>query len=358
MASPSNSVLWFAIAVLALLVLDAYTQTNGASNSKPNPYRTVENWAQLPNGRKWGQTSAIDVDAQDHIWVADRCGGTSCADSKDSPIFEFDSSGKLLKNFGAGLFIYPHGIFADKAGNVWVTDAQAANGKGQQVLKFSLEGKVLMTLGNPGVSGSDPNSFNQPSDVVVALNGDIFVADGHAPSYFNSRIVKFSKDGKFIKSWGMRGSAAGEFLGPHGLAMDSKGRLFVGDRSNSRIQIFDQDGKFLEQWKQFGRPSGLFIDKNDVLYVADSESISQSIEWGGEFASLGLPRGYGFNPGIKRGIRVGSAKNGKVTAFIRDPAPETPPAPTSAAEGVAADSNGAIYGAEVGPRDVKKYVKK
>jgi DNA-binding beta-propeller fold protein YncE len=361
MSDRSKYALGLVVLGLALLVVSAYTQTNRAPASPPNPYRTIANWAQLPKDRKWGQTSAIDVDSQDHVWVADRCGGTSCADSKDDPIFEFDPSGKLLKTFGAGMFIYPHGIFVDRSGNVWVTDAQAANGKGQQVFKFSPEGKLLLTLGTAGVSGSGPNSFNQPSDVLVAPDGDIFVADGHAPGYFSARIVKFSRDGKFIKTWGARGSAPGDFLGPHSLAMDSKGRLFVGDRSNSRIQIFDQDGKFLDQWKQFGRPSGLFIDRNDVLYAADSESMSQSIDWSGQPASLGLPplpQGYGYNPGFKRGIRIGSAKDGKVTAFIPDPAPELPPAPTSAAEGVAADSKGAIYGAEVGPRDVKKYVKK
>jgi sugar lactone lactonase YvrE len=129
---------------------------------------------------------------------------------------------------------------------------------------------------------------------------------------------------------------------PHALAFDSKGRLFVADRGNNRIQIFDQDGKFLEEWKQFSRPSGIFIDKNDVIYVADSESSE-----GGTYAP---------HPGWKRGIRIGSARDGSVTAFIPDPSPGT--AVTSAAEGVAADAQGNVYGAEVGPRDVKKYVKK
>jgi sugar lactone lactonase YvrE len=314
-------------------------QEAAAPNSQPNPYRMIENWAKLPEGRAWGSTSAVDIGSDGNLWVAERCGANTCAGSSVSPILQFTSSGKLLKSFGAGLFVFPHGIFADKAGNVWITDAQGKDGKGQQVFKFSPEGKILMTLGQAGIAGDGPNTFNQPSDVLVAPNGDIFVADGHGGNS-NARIVKFSSDGKFIKAWGKKGTAPGEFDTPHALAMDSKGRLFVGDRANNRIQIFDQDGKFIAEWKQFGRPSGLFIDKNDVLYVADSESRTEN------------------NPGWKRGIRIGSAKDGSVTAFIPDPEPDPDHHPTSAAEGVAADAKGNIYGAEVGAKDLKKYVRK
>jgi hypothetical protein len=144
--------------------------------------------------------------------------------------------------------------------------------------------------------------------------------------------------------WGKHGSGPGEFEVPHALAFDSRGRLFVGDRANNRIQIFDQDGKFLDQWKQFGRPSGLYIDKNDILYVTDSESTDKE--------------GYGYNPGWKRGIRIGSAKDGVVTAFIPDPLVVAGALPaTSISEGVAADANGVIYGAEVGSKSIKRYVK-
>lgn len=338
------------VAVLATSAGLAYTQSNVQPvNDLPNPYQTVENWAKMPEGRTWGATSAVEIDPDGKsIWVAERCGANTCAGSILPAVLNFDETGKLVKSFGAGMFIFPHGIHVDRSGNVWVTDGvppgaanPAAAGKGHIVVKFSPEGKVLLTLGKAGVPGDGPDAFNQPSDVITAPNGDIFVADGHGGNT-NARIVKFDKNGKFIKTWGKKGSAPGEFDTPHSLAMDSKSRLFVADRNNNRIQIFDQDGKFLEEWKQFSRISGLYI-RNDILYAADSESNTTR------------------HPGWKRGIRIGSVKDGKVTAFIPDPNPNAdsgPGAGTSAAEGVAADAKGNIYGAEVGPRALKRYVKK
>lgn len=324
---------WRAVLLITLLAI-----LPSIVSSQENPYRVVEGWAKLPEGRNWGSTSAVDVDANDHIWVAERCGANSCLGSKLPPILEFDPSGNLLRSFGAGLFVFPHGIAVDKEDNVWVTDGQGKNGKGHQVFKFSRDGRILMTLGQAGVAGDGPDEFNQPSDVIVAANGDIFVADGHGGNS-NARIVKFSKDGKFIKTWGKKGIAPGDLDTPHGLAIDSKGRLFVADRNNNRIQIFDQEGNFIEQWTQFSRPSGIFIDAKDNIYVADSESNSVRP-----------------HPGWKRGIRVGNLSDGYVTAFIPDPVENVKG--TSAAEGVAADSQGNIYGAEVGPKALKKYVRK
>jgi hypothetical protein len=331
-----------------------------ATNNEPNPYRTVENWAQLPAGRAWGSLSAVDVDKDGKsIWVADRCGGNSlCLESPTvDPIFHFDANGRLLKSFGAGLLVSPHGIHVDREGNVWVTDyqdnaprpaggargrggpvgIQAGATKGHQVIKFSPDGKVLMTLGDPGGS-VDPQYFFQPNDVAVGRNGDIFVSQGHGQG--KSELLKFSKDGTLIKRWGQTGTGPNEFDQPHALAFDSKGRLFVGDRNNNRIQILDQDGNFIDQWTQFSRPSGVFIDTRDTIYVADSESES-------------VARNH---PGWKRGIRIGKVADGKVIAFIPDPN-ETATG-TSAAEGVAADAEGDVFGAEVGPRALKKYVRK
>src|SRR5215813_2422060 len=337
-----------AVAALSISIGPVFTQNDQPVNDPPNPYRTIEGWAKMPEGRSWGATSAVDI-APDgkSIWVAERCGANSCAGSSLPTVLKFDENGNLVKSFGAGMFIFPHGIHVDKEGNVWVTDGVppgGANdpktaGKGHIVVKFNSEGKVLLTLGKAGVPGDGPDTFNQPSDVITAPNGDIFVADGHGGNT-NARIVKFDKTGKFIKAWGKKGTAPGEIDGPHTLAMDSRGRLFLGDRGNNRIQIFDQDGNFIDQWTQFSRPSGVYIDKNDVIYVADSESGSVNktrTDW-------------------KRGIRVGSAKDGKVMALIPDP--DENATTTSAAEGVAADAQGNIYGAEVGPKRVMKYVKK
>lgn len=317
----------------------ATAQPTAPVNSAPNPYRAVENWARMPEGRTWGASAGVYVDpAGTGVWVAERCGANSCVGSDLPPILHFDMSGRLLKAFGAGMFVFPHGIFVDQQSNVWVTDGQGKDGKGHQVFKFSPEGKVLLTLGKAGVAGDGQDEFNAPSAVLVAPNGDIFVGDGHGGNT-NSRIVKFSRDGKFIKTWGKKGSAPGEIDIPHTLAMDSRGRLFLGDRQNNRIQIFDQNGVFLDAWSQFSRPSGVFIDKNDTIYVADSESESVSKN----------------HDGWKRGIRVGRVSDGLVTAFIPDPVDKAQG--TSAAEGVAADVNGNIYGAEVGPKRVNKYVK-
>jgi sugar lactone lactonase YvrE len=331
-----------AAALLIALQAGAQAQPDAKPNSQPNPYRTAEKWFQLPTGRTMGSSSAVFAAPSGHIIVAERCGVNSCAGSDLPPVLVFDSSGKLLRSFGAGLLIFPHGIWVDREGNIWLTDGQGARGKGHQVFKFSPEGKVLMTFGKAGVAGDGPDTFNQPSSVAIAPNGDIFIGDGHEVRKGNARVMKFSKDGKFIKQWGGHGARPGQFEMPHTMAFDSRGRLFVGDRGNNRIQIFDQEGKFLEEWKQFSRPSGIFIDKNDVIYVTDSESTDRP--------------GYGNNPGWKRGIRVGSAKDGSVHAFIPDPSPGT--GATSAAEGVTADAQGNIYAAEVGPKDVKKYVRK
>jgi sugar lactone lactonase YvrE len=310
-------------------------------NDVPNPYRTVLNWAQFPDGRKWGSTAGVSVGPDGNIWAYDRCGANTCAGSTLDPVLEFDvKTGKLMKSFASGVFVFPHGLTVDKQGNVWVTDGQGRDGKGHQVFKFSPDGKILMTLGKAGTPGDGPDTFNQPSAVAIAPNGDIFVADGHGGNS-NARIVKFSKDGKFIKTWGKKGTGPGEFDTPHTVAFDSKGRLFVGDRANNRIQIFDQDGKFITEWKQFGRPSCVFITPDDTLYVTDSESTDKD--------------GYGHNPGCMRGIRIGRIKDGKVTAFIPDPMPS---GATSISEGVAVDRQGNVYGAEVGPKDLKKYVKK
>ncbi len=325
------------VAAFATLLMHppaSVAQTPIDPNAAPNPYRVEEGWAKLPEGRHWGMTIGLDIDRDGKsLWVFDRCGARTCAGSTVAPIQKFDGTGKLLMSFGAGMLIFPHGLFVDRDDNIWVTDGQGKDGKGHTVMKFRPDGKLLMTFGKPGFAGDGPDTFNAPSDVLVAPDGDIFAADGHGGDT-NARIVKLTNDGKFIKAWGKKGSEPGEFGLPHGLAMDSAGRLFVADRENSRIQIFDQDGKFLTEWRQFGRPSGVFIDKNDIIYVANSQSSEKT------------------NPGYQQGIRIGSIKDGKVTAYI----PETKE--LGALEAVAADDDGNIYGGYTGSMNLRRFVKK
>jgi sugar lactone lactonase YvrE len=311
------------------------------ANSAPNPYRRVDNFLKMPPGRKLGSTTAIGIDREGNIWIAERCGANSCADSNLDPIMEFDPKGKFVKAFGSRMLLFPHGFFIDRDDHIWVTDGHVGGGKGDDVLEFDRDGKLLRTLGKPGVSGSGPDTFHEPNAVIVAPNGTIFVSDGHEPGEGNARIVKFDRDGRFIKQWGGHGSGPGQLEAPHTLAMDSAGRLFVGDRGNNRVQIFDQDGRFLASWSQFSRPSGAFIDQHDILYVSDSESRS--------------PEGYGHHPGWQRGIRIGSVKDGVVTAFIPDPEPDPDHHVTSAGEGITVDAHGVVYGAEVGTPEIVRY---
>jgi sugar lactone lactonase YvrE len=382
-------------AVAAIAVTGLIAQTTMAPvNDAPNPYTTEEGWAKMPAGRTWGSTSAVDIDKDGKsVWVAERCGANSCWDAAKNAmnpadvVLKFDPSGKMVKSFGPGLMIFPHGIHVDREGNIWVTDGQDNLPRrrpgqpadaplppkpdkvvGHQVFKFSPDGKLLLTLGKPGGNQpgvpADPASFYQPNDVITYPNGDVLVAEGHsdAPTA-NARLVRFDKTGKFIREFGKRGSGPeGEFQQPHSLAWDSKGRLFVADRSNNRIQILDaQTFKTLDTMYQFSRLSGIWITPDDKIYGADSES-----------GSVNPPHGA-----WKRGIRIGNVADGKVTAFIPDPSGDgvtfamvegkpvlkkadgTPgPTGTLAAEGVAVDKDGIIYGAEVGPRALKRYVVK
>lgn len=365
-----------AAALLSTAVVAAQQASPVApTNSAPNPYATVEGWAKMPAGRTWGSTSAVDIDKDGaSIWVGERCGANTCWDAAGqkmsdlAPVLKFNATGALVKSFGAGTMVFPHGTHVDKDGNIWMTDGQdnlprrgrgaAADAPlppppakivGHQVLKFSPDGTLLQAYGKAGGNQPgqpvDPASFYQPNDVITNDKGELFVCEGHSDAATAvARLVKLDKTGTVIKAVGKRGNGPGEFLQPHALAFDSKGRLFVADRSNNRIQVFDQDLNLLESgWEQYSRISGLFIDKSDMLYAADSESGS-------------------VNPAHKdwtRGIRIGSIKDGpkgEIRAFIPDPA--TNPPSTSAAEGVAVDAAGNIYGAEVGPRALKRYVKK
>jgi len=217
-----------ALALTALSGERIFAQANDP-NAYPNPYQLQENWAKLPPDRKWGSTIGIEIDPDGKsLWTFDRCAANNCRTSTLDPIMKFDANGNMQTKFGSGTVNDPHGFHVDRDGNVWISHTVGEGGKGQTVIKFSKDGKVLMTLGKPGVTGdaSSTDTFDQPTDIHVAPNGDIFVSQGHGARP-NDRIFKFSKDGTYIKSWGKRGSGPGEFSTPHQLAMDSTGRLFV-----------------------------------------------------------------------------------------------------------------------------------
>ena len=332
-------------------------------NNLPNPYETQRDFGTLPDSRIWGSVSAVNVDIDGlHIWAGDRCGNNSCATSHVDPIVKLDPQGNVVQSFGADLIIWPHGMDVDSEGNIWVVDARAANsrelaenpdaaGKGHTVLKFSRTGELLLTLGTGGEAGDPPTHFDAPNDVLVAPNGNIFVADTHGAQFQDeagpnakSRISIFSADGTFIKSFGEWGFGDGQFRSPHSLAMDSQGRLFVADRGNNRIQIFDQDGNHQDTWYQFSRISGLFIDKaTDMLYAIDSESDTN------------------YNPGgWRKGLRVGSAQTGEVMYFIPNHMSERNSGMGgigSMGEGVTVDKDGVVYAGEVGPiKGMTKFI--
>ena len=342
----------------------------------PNPYRLVPDWPTLPasmkgpNGRKWGEVIRVHAAPNGNIWVFHRCfndqpnGDATCLNRGDAnpPILEFDQAGKLLRSFGAGLFAHPHGFTVEANGNLWASDtndeemilgmpAKNAQGTtfGQQVLKISPAGKVLMTIGTAGVGGIGPDTFDQPTGVSIAPNGDIFVSDGHSGNKSKSaRVVKYSRDGKFIKSWGRMGTEPGNFRDPHDLYVGgSKGYVYVADRQNNRVQVFDQDGKFIAAWKQFGQPSSVYVDKQDNIYIGATY----------QDPSRGPVTRASAGPN-DRAIVIGHAITGELKYLIPDPGDlsKMPDTGTSAS-GIAVDDKGNIYAADVGFNNLRKYAK-
>lgn len=334
----------------------AHTQEVQPVNSGANPYRVIRDWAQLTSeGRPWGGSNGVAIDRDGKsVWAVDRCSpGTTpgCLGSKSNPVHLFDESGKEIRSFGGGIFVWPHGLHVDRDGNIWVADSRhptpeelkkfpEEKNKGSAVVKFSPEGKVLMTLGKPGVAGNPPDALTDPTNVLTDSNGDIYVAESHTnvedPNLI-ARISVFDKSGKFLRTIGRTGTGPGEFRTPHSIVFDSRGRLIVADRHNHRVQILDKNGKYLGEYKEFSRVSGLAIDKSDTIYAADSES---------------TPRTH---PGWQKGIRIGSLKDGKVTVFI--PGHKTDSPDGAMGEGIAIDAAGNLYTAEATVRGVTKYAK-
>jgi hypothetical protein len=318
----------------ALLVLSVSARARDLAA----PYGPGQNqWATPPAGAPWGSSAGIERGPHGEIWAIDRCGANSCDGSNKSPVVLLDpKTGKAIRAIGAGLFVFPHGLHVDRKGDIWVTDGAISKDgtKGLQVLKLSPQGKVLLALGTAGQRGDDEKHFQSPSDVITAPNGDIFVADGHAPivpfipAGLDTRVMKFDHNGKFITQWGKPGSGPSEFNNPHALAMDGKGRLYVADRGNGRIQIFSADGKFISDWKQFGLPAGLYI-AGDRLYAIDADSTEAA------------------HSGWKKGIWIGSIAKALPDAFVPD---------DRAGEGVVVSPDGSMFGAvNVSPHGITRY---
>ncbi len=352
--------LFCAVAAAASMALDgglARAQDIQPVNSGANPYRVIRDWATLDiEKRPWGGSNGVAIDRDGKsVWATDRCSPgfiPGCLGSKGNPVHLFDETGKEIRSFGGGMFVWPHSVHVDRDGDVWVTDSRAPGAdelvkypgearKGSVVVKFSPDGKVLMTLGKPGVRGNPPEALTDPNDVLTdPANGDIYVSESHTsvddPNLVG-RISVFDKDGKFLRIIGKAGTGPGEFRTPHAIRFDSRGRLVVADRHNHRVQILAKDGTYIGEYKEFSRVSGLAIDANDTLYASDSESEPKR------------------HPGWLKGIRVGSLNDGKVTIFI--PPHKTDAPEGGMGEGIAVDVAGNIFTAEATVRGVTKYVR-
>ena len=300
------------------LTLVAFALGTNVARAQESRYELVEGWAQLPSGvDAWGQTIGVEMDTDGSLWVFHRCFAQICTGHDDvAPILHYAPSGDLIGSWGRGMFVWPHGFHLDHDGNLWATDARGADGKGHTVMKLSKDGDMLMTLGTPGVAGAGHDTFDGPADVLVAPDGSIFVADGHG----NDRVVKFSPEGEYLLEWGEEGTDYGQFNEPHSLAMDSRGRLFVGDRINQRIQVFDQNGRFLAVWPAI-MASGMHITPDDIVYVADYQ--------------------------LRQGIVIARASDFQEIGFVDN----------ALGEAVAVDAARNVYVGEVLPRNLKKFVR-
>jgi DNA-binding beta-propeller fold protein YncE len=338
----------FLIAVF-LILLPASMNAQPVFSELPNPNQEADRlWADAPPGGEWGSVTGVEVDADgEHIWVAERCRGANCLGIDVDPVMKYNRDGHLVQSFGGGIFARPHGIHLDQEGNIWVSDSPSNlrlenqphpddASRGHQVVKFSPEGEVLMVLGEPGKAGNPPDRLTYPNDILVAPNGDIYIAEGHDPESPVHRISRFSSDGTYLGGWGSPGSEPGQFLYPHALAIDSENRLFVADRSNARVQIFDLEGNFIDSWSQFGQPSDVSINARDELLTVDYQS-------GGE-----------LNPDYRRGVYIGSAADGQVKAFIPAQASNSDPLGVTG-EGVSVDAEGNVYVGEVILGGVTRY---
>jgi len=242
--------IFLAIMIVVCLLLAGYflqPVPRGEGYDRSTRYEQETSWPALPEAMAWGSPSGLGIDTAQNIVVFHRAGRewglwgmpekpiehpTVCIIGKDD--------GRIKGQWGANRFIMPHGLTVDHRNHIWVTDVGL-----HQVFQFSHEGKLLLRLGTAGVPGSDSSHFNRPTDIAVTPDGSFYVSDG----YGNSRIIKFSREGKYLFEWGVKGTEPGAFDIPHALTLGPQGQVIVADRENGRIQAFDASGKFLREWK-------------------------------------------------------------------------------------------------------------
>jgi DNA-binding beta-propeller fold protein YncE len=267
----------------------------------PLPHKVVEDWAKLPDGWNFGETSGVAVDKDDNVWVYNRGA---------HPVVQFDSSGKMLRSWPEVPIKSSHGIRVDEDGNIWTVDV-----KGHQ---------IFMVLGRGVGKNDSKDAFNEPTGVAFAKNGDVYISDG----YVNSRVVRYGKDGVYRSQWGRKGIGDGEFDLVHDVAIDSGGRVYVADRTNQRVQIFDETGKFLTKWSDVGAPWGLsYVAKENAIYMCD-----------------------GLNNRIVR-LNLDGQITGVLSSFGKTAGK------LDFAHNIAVDSAGSIYVAEIKNWRVQKFAK-
>ena len=310
------------------------------TSTMDGPYEMVEDWPTLLPGQEWGAAIGLIPDDTGGLWMLFR---------SEPPINYVNAAGQITKSFGEGMIVQAHGFCMDNDGNLWAGDSgpfsddPSTAGRGFQIHKFSPDGEHLLSLGQAGVSRAGVETFIGPTACALMPDGNIVIADGHWPRPSNAqqdgdRLVVITPAGEFVREVGKMGAGPGEFMGPHALAYDAQGRLYVADRSNNRVQILDKDLEFVDDWRHFGRPSGITALDNGTFVVADSES-------GGLLGGPSIaPEGGGRvarNPGFQVGIRIGQT-NGSLQYYI----PGTRP------EGMAADNLGNIFAGLTGGCDV------
>jgi DNA-binding beta-propeller fold protein YncE len=268
------------MSIRAVWALSALAVTVAAQENWPKlSLKADPNWPTLPAGWTFGETPGVAVDKREHVFVFHR---------GPHSLIEFDPAGNVVRSWGDGVFVRPHSVKFDPEGNLWAADDQ-----GHTVVRMDEKGRVRMVLGRKNTPGETDDLFNRPTDIAFGPNGNVYISDG----YGNSRVVQYTRDGKFVRTWGTKGSAEGQFNLPHGIAVDKRGRVYVGDRENRRMQIFDADGKFITQWKHVGSPWGVFITPDEQLYLCDGYN-NRILKTDLDGKILGVASGPGKLPGL------------------------------------------------------------